>query len=957
MDDSGSRHEDLNVTRRLVGVMFTDILGYSAKSSQDELRALQLVHEHNQMLMPLIEEHRGEVVKTIGDAIMGRFNSVIRAVECAVAMQATLKEFNASRDEHDQLLIRIGVHAGDVFETGGKDLFGHDVNIAARLEPLAVPGTVVATETVYILAQGKTNLHFRFLGEFPVKNIEHPLRVYQVSEEEINIPAEEVEHSVTGETAITGTQAPAQAPTQAPLQTFGRYRLKEQIGEGGMGEVWLAEDPMLERPVAIKRLPRHAAAREEDRNRFIREAQAAARLDHPNITQVFEIGEEEGELFIAMAYVDGGSVKNRLESREETPISNDDVLNWSRQAAEGLAEAHRNGIVHRDIKPDNLMLTGSGIVKISDFGLARLEKSTHLTAEGATMGTVNYMSPEQALGDDVDHRSDLFSLGAMMYELVAGRPPFDGPDASAVFYSILHREPAPIERLGQDVDPALELIILKLLRKEPDSRYQSADEVVADLDRLMAGDPSTSSVSRRSLSRMRAVPAGRSRKYPLVAIPVVLVLAILFMLSGRSSSRPGSIHLQWGSAFDTWVVRGDSTSLSRLEAVRADYAGRLGKGRDWLSQLGVLGLSSAVTGKREARQQIDSLVQGNARGIYTEIHALSRDSILVESLSRLGRVSAPPGQPEPGGMLGQATDGSILIQGLSSPSRAIQALVERGGQSRPLLVRAAQLDGVTGLLESVGGLQVSEPVSMAGTEFLISKNFWRGDVGSIMDIPVEPDSSDVLAYGEFDLGVVVSVDAAAALSQLGRIDHVAVHPDGDSWFWVTNTGRAGVVKDTRTSNYRLTSHPLLLATLQRRTMSILQKRSDLRATGLPESQYGEINSDVLLEDSIWYHTPYALYYSPDASNASLFTVALLEVDIQNYSLESVTTGKIVFEITAEGMRLYQTSENLAHAALVATKGGQIDLARLYLNTALELEESLERQLELQKQLDALSESW
>jgi len=726
MDDTGSRHEDLNVTRRLVGVMFTDILGYSAKSSQDELRALQLVHEHNQMLMPLIEEHRGEVVKTIGDAIMGRFNSVIRAVECAVAMQATLKEFNTSREEHDQLLIRIGVHAGDVFETGSKDLFGHDVNIAARLEPLAVPGTVVATETVYILAKGKTNLHFHFIGEFPVKNIEHPLRVYQVSEEEINIPAEEVVHDVTQETAAAGTLAP-------PL-TFGRYRLEKQIGAGGMGEVWLAEDPILERKVAIKRLPRHAAAREEDRNRFIREAKAAAQLDHPNITQVFEIGEEEGELFIAMAFVDGGSLKNRLESRGEGSLPVGDVLNWSLQAAEGLSEAHRNGIVHRDIKPDNLMLTDSGIVKITDFGLARLEKSTHLTAEGATMGTVNYMSPEQALGDDVDHRSDLFSLGAMMYELVAGRPPFAGPDASAVFYSILHREPEPIEQLGLDIDPGLELIILKLLRKEPDSRYQSADEVVADLEQFMVGDASTISVSRRSLKRMRAVPAGRSRNYPLIAIPLVVLVAIVLAFSGRSSSRPGQVHLQWGSAFDTWVVRGDSTSLTRLESVRDDYADRLGKGRDWLSQLGVLGLSSAVTGAGATRERIDSLVEGNARGIYSEIHALSRDSILTESLSRLGRITAPPGQPDPGGMLGQAADGSILIQGLSSPSRAIQALGERSGQSRLLLVRAAQLDGVTGLLESVGGLQITEPVSMAGTDFLITKNFWRGDVGSIMDI-------------------------------------------------------------------------------------------------------------------------------------------------------------------------------------------------------------------------------
>ncbi|MFC1500024.1 protein kinase [Candidatus Zixiibacteriota bacterium] len=949
MDDTGSHREELNVTRRLVGVMFTDILGYSAKSSQDELRALKLVHEHNQMLMPLIEEHRGEVVKTIGDAIMGRFNSVIRAVECAVAMQETLKEFNADRDEHDQLLIRIGVHAGDVFETGGKDLFGHDVNIAARLEPLAVPGTVVATETVYILAQGKTNLHFRFLGEFPVKNIEHPLRVYQVSEEEINIPAEEIVHEKKQDLTTTATRE--------AQKKFGHYTLKEQIGAGGMGEVWLAEDQMLERNVAIKLLPRHSAAKEEDRIRFIREAKAAAQLDHPNITQVYEIGEEEGELFIAMAHIGGGSLKERLDTLEGGTLPLADILDWSVQAAEGLAEAHRNGVVHRDIKPDNLMLSESGVVKITDFGLARLEKSTNLTAEGATLGTVNYMSPEQALGDEVDHRTDLFSLGAMMYELVSGRPPFDGPDASAVFYSILHREPEPVARLRSDIEPALERVILKLLQKEAKSRYQSADEVVADLRLLMAGDPSAVSVSRRSFVRMRTIPGGTTRKKQMAVIPALLAVVIIVAVSGGNSSRPGAVHLQWGSAFNTWVVRGDSTSLTRLESVRDDYAGRMGRGRDWISQLGVLGINSAVTGGSDDRARMDSLIQDNARGIYSEINAFSRDPLLVEALTRLGTVSAQPGRPDPGGILGQAPDGSIMIQGLSSPSRAIQALGERSGGSLSLLIRAAQLDGVTGLLESVGGLQTTEPVSMAGTDFLITKNFWHGDVSSILSIPAEPDSSDVVRYGTTDLGVVVSVDAMEALAHLGRIDHIAVHPDGDSWFWVTNTGRAGVVKDTRSSNYQLTLHPLLLATLQRRTMSILQKRADLQTSQLPESQYSDINSDLMLEDSIWYHSPHALYYSPEESNSSLFTVALLEVNIQNFSLESVTIRKIIFELTDEGVRLYPTSENLSHAALIATRADQLSLAREYLNTAIELEESVERQLELQKQLDDLSEAW
>ena len=267
-------------------------------------------------------------------------------------------------------------------------------------------------------------------------------------------------------------------------ETVGHYKILEKLGVGGMGEVWLAEDTRLERQVALKFLPHHAAQEEAEKARFFQEAKAAARLKHQNIAQVYEIGEDDGQLFIVMEYVEEGSLRDYLEQAKGRCLPLYQVIRWVLQVAEGLTEAHRQGVVHRDIKPDNLMLTNTGHLKITDFGLARLDTTTRLTASGAMLGTVNYMSPEQVTGREIDGRADLFSLGATFFELLTGHQPFEGDDASAIYYSILHEEPDPVFRYRRDTDQSLDLIISKLLQKNPDHRYQSAEEVVADLRRL-----------------------------------------------------------------------------------------------------------------------------------------------------------------------------------------------------------------------------------------------------------------------------------------------------------------------------------------------------------------------------------------------------------------------------------------------------------------------------------------
>ena len=246
-------------------------------------------------------------------------------------------------------------------------------------------------------------------------------------------------------------------------KTISHYKILEKIGEGGMGVVYKAEDTKLKRTVALKFLPREFTADPEAKERFAQEAQAAAVLDHSNICTVHEIDEAEGKTFIAMAHIKGVSLKDKLTSG---PMDIDETLKIVIQIAEGLQEAHENGIVHRDIKPANIMLTAKGQAKIMDFGLAKLSWGVDLTKTATIMGTVAYMSPEQAKGGKVDHRTDIWSLGAMLYEILTGERPFKVTHDQAVLYAILNEDPVPITKLRRDIPQELEKIVDKALEKD-----------------------------------------------------------------------------------------------------------------------------------------------------------------------------------------------------------------------------------------------------------------------------------------------------------------------------------------------------------------------------------------------------------------------------------------------------------------------------------------------------------
>ena len=286
-------------------------------------------------------------------------------------------------------------------------------------------------------------------------------------------------------------------------KTISHYRIIEKLGEGGMGVVYKAEDTKLKRSVALKFLPRELTLDPDAKERFAREAQAASALDHPNICTIHEIDEtEDGQMFICIACYSGKTVRERISGG---PLQMEEALDIATQVAAGLQEAHRRGIVHRDIKPANIIVTPDGLVKIMDFGLAKLAGQTKLTRVGATVGTVAYMSPEQARGENVDHRTDIWSLGVVLYEMLTGRTPFAGEHEQTVIYSILNNEPEPVTRLRPDIPAELESIVNRALASIPDSRYCDVGAMLNDLKQL--GKEPDSSALTVEMSAKKAQPS------------------------------------------------------------------------------------------------------------------------------------------------------------------------------------------------------------------------------------------------------------------------------------------------------------------------------------------------------------------------------------------------------------------------------------------------------------------
>jgi serine/threonine protein kinase len=314
-------------------------------------------------------------------------------------------------------------------------------------------------------------------------------------------------------------------------KTISHYKILAKLGEGGMGIVYKAEDTKLERLVAIKFLPHHIAASDDERERFKVEAKAAAALNHPNIATIHAIEEVDGQMFIVMEFIEGQELRKLLIDNGQLSIDN--CLSYAIQIAEGLKAAHAKGITHRDIKSSNIMVTESGQVKIMDFGLAKISGGMQLTKTGTTMGTVAYMSPEQTRGAEADHRTDIWALGVVLYEMITGQLPFKGEYEAAVMYSIVNEEPEPLARYQAEVSERLQRIVDKALEKDRETRYQHVADLLADLKRgeKKNGGPVRSVLAKRRISKPTKL------RFAVVAMVFVAVIIVSFYIFNRTPAK------------------------------------------------------------------------------------------------------------------------------------------------------------------------------------------------------------------------------------------------------------------------------------------------------------------------------------------------------------------------------------------------------------------------------------
>jgi tetratricopeptide (TPR) repeat protein/TolB-like protein/tRNA A-37 threonylcarbamoyl transferase component Bud32 len=426
-------------------------------------------------------------------------------------------------------------------------------------------------------------------------------------------------------------------------QTVSHYKILQKLGEGGMGIVYKAQDTKLLRPVALKFLSPELTRDQGAKRRFIREARAASGLDHPNIAVVHDVDETvDGRSFICMAYYEGQTLAKTLSMGS---LEVDDAVRIAVQVAGGLERAHDSGIVHRDIKPSNIIITPQGEVKIVDFGLAKLSEQARETKTQVTGGTAAYMSPEQILGNEADARSDLFSLGVVLYEMVTGKRPFLGEHEAALCYSIVNSEPTPPSTIRPGISPELERIVLLLLEKDPKKRYQNASDVVIDLKHYLGEKPTA-----RPMKQLRGALSGKY-PVPVVVAGAVLIASIILYASGALQQWFGSVHIPDRPTIGLLPfenVTKDTTKQYICDGLFDRVTGGLGRLRTTLLNSRIVPASEMRSYKGKLRQActafgltlvVEGSVECRPSSITVTVTLVDGDSLSVIDSRTIGPVS------------------------------------------------------------------------------------------------------------------------------------------------------------------------------------------------------------------------------------------------------------------------------------------------------------------------------